>query len=486
MQTTLHTQGIYARISIHNTDMAMDTSHDTLRATFWKPALTVGKGPRYLRLASFIEQSVADGRLRPGDRLPAQRELASWLGIDFTTVTRAYNRARDRSAIEGRGPLGTFVSKPRVALDQVLDLGMNIPPAPAGQFLGELLQKGIDEVLRHTDASMLMAYQLGDGGVADRQAGTLWLAPMLGTLDPADVLVCPGAQATLAALLLTETERDETVLCEPIVYPGVRSAARSLGRRLEGVATDADGMLPDALAAAAREHRARIVYLNPTLQNPTTRTMSERRRRELLAVADKLDLTLIEDDPYWRLMPDAPTPLARLSPHRVHYVSTLSKCLTPGLRTAYVRLADGRKRDVFLSTLHSFALMAPPLMAGLATQWIHDGTADRIMDGVKEAAAQRQAIAADILGDASAPPIQGIHLWHELPAPWTARELTMAARAEGLAVTPADAFCLSSDAPNAIRISLGGVRDPERLSSALKRLRSLLREAPPSLRAAVV
>ncbi len=101
----------------------MDASHDTLRATFWKPALSTGKGPRYLRLASFIEQSVADGRLWPGDRLPAQRELASWLGIDFTTVTRAYNRARDRHAIEGRGPLGTFVSTPRIAIDQVLDLG---------------------------------------------------------------------------------------------------------------------------------------------------------------------------------------------------------------------------------------------------------------------------------------------------------------------------------------------------------------------------
>ncbi|AJC23132.1 GntR family transcriptional regulator [Pandoraea pulmonicola] len=448
--------------------------------------MTTGKGPRYLRLASFIEQSVADGRLRPGDRLPAQRELASWLGIDFTTVTRAYNRARERQAIEGRGPLGTFVSTPRVAFDQVLDLGMNIPPAPAGLFLGELLQTGIDEVLRHTDASMLMAYQLGEGGIADRQAGALWLAPMLGALSPSDVLVCPGAQATLAALLLTAAGHDDTVLCEPIVYPGLRSAARSLGRRLESVAVDGDGMLPDALAAAVQQHRARVVYLNPTLQNPTTRTMPKQRRRELLAVAEKLDLTLIEDDPYWRLAPDAPPPLARLAPHRVHYLATLSKCLTPGLRTAYVRLADARQRNTFLSTLRSFALMAPPLMTGLATQWIHDGTADRIMDGVKEAAAQRQAIAADILGDGHAAPVPGIHLWHALPAPWTARELTMAARAEGLAVTPADAFCLSSDAPNAIRISLGGVQDAERLANALKRLGALLQEAPPSDRAAVV
>ncbi|VVE57881.1 GntR family transcriptional regulator [Pandoraea pneumonica] len=464
----------------------MDASHDTLRATFWKPALTAGKGPRYLRLASFIEQAVADGRLRPGDRLPAQRELASWLGIDFTTVTRAYNRARERNAIEGRGPLGTFVSTPRVTFEQVLDLGMNIPPAPADLFLGELLQQGIDEVLKHTDASMLMAYQLGDGGIADRQAGALWLAPMLGELDASQVCVCPGAQATLAALLLTETSRDETVLCEPIVYPGLRSAARTLERKLVAVPTDHDGMLPDALSAAVREHGARVVYLNPTLQNPTTRTMPETRRRQLLDVAETLNLTIIEDDPYWRLAHRAPPPLARLAPHRVHYIATLSKCLTPGLRTAYLRLADIRRRDLFLSTLNAFALMAPPLMTGLATQWIHNGMADRILAGVRSAAAQRQAIAADVLGEPGAAPEQGIHLWQSLPAPWTARELTMAARAEGLAVTPADAFCLSPEAPNAIRISLGGVRDPERLGSALRRLKTLLGEAPPSIHAAVV
>ncbi|MBN4667952.1 PLP-dependent aminotransferase family protein [Pandoraea nosoerga] len=479
----------------------MDAFHDTLRATFWKPALATGKGPRYLRLASFIEQSVADGRLRPGDRLPAQRELASWLGIDFTTVTRAYNRARERHAIEGRGPLGTFVSTPRVALDQVLDLGMNIPPAPADIFLGELLRQGVDEVLRHTDASRLMAYQLGDGGMADRQAGALWLAPMLGSIEPSEILVCPGAQATLAALLLADTARDDTVLCEPIVYPGLRSAARTLGRHLEAVATDGEGMLPDALAARAREHGARLVYLNPTLQNPTTRTMPEQRRRELLELAETLDLTFIEDDPYWRLARNAPPPLARLAPHRVHYVATLSKCLTPGLRTAYVRLADASRRDAFLTALRAFALMAPPLMTGLATQWIHNGMAERILAGVSAAAAQRQAIAAGILGGGRIAKeakqtretkgtneaiAQGIHLWQPLPAPWTARELTMAARAEGLAVTPADAFCLAPDAPNAIRISLGGVKEPERLASGLRRLASLLREAPPSLRGAVV
>lgn len=470
----------------------VDDPQDTLRAAFWKPALSIGKGPRYLRLAAWIEQAVADGRLRPGDRLPSQRELATWLGIDFTTVTRAYTEARERRAIEGRGPLGTFVSSPQVAFEQMLDLGMNIPPAPEDMYLGQAMKEGVGDVLTHTDASMLMAYQLGGGSAADRHAGALWLAPMLGDLDEAMVAVSPGAQAALAALILSTTRPGDVILAEPLVYPGLRTAATTLERRIEAVDMDADGMRPDALLAAARLHGARLVYLNPTLQNPTAHTMPLKRRRELLAVAEQHDLKIIEDDPYWRLATDAPPPLARLAPQRVYYVATLSKCLTPGLRTAYAVLPEARMRERFLAALNAFALMAPPLMTGLATQWIHNGTADRILAGVRAAAKTRQQLAAGILGTPGGATKgkratqEGIHLWHPLPAAWKARELTLAARTEGLAVVASDAFSLRPDAPDAIRISLGGVRDEAQLTSALKRLKGLLDGSPQGQTGALV
>lgn len=99
-------------------------------------------------------------------------------------------------------------------------------------------------------------------------------------------------------------------------------------------------MLPDMLEQACRRHQPALVYLNPTLQNPTALTMPERRRKELAAIARRCKVRIVEDDPYWRLADAAPPPFAALAPEQVIYISTLSKCLTPGLRVAFVLIRD--------------------------------------------------------------------------------------------------------------------------------------------------
>jgi DNA-binding transcriptional MocR family regulator len=237
-------------------------------------------------------------------------------------------------------------------------------------------------------------------------------------------------------------------------------------------------MLPDALASAAAEHGARVVYLNPTLRNPTANSMPVARREQIVAIARQHDLRIIEDDPYWALCESAPAPLARLAPERTSYISTLSKALTPGLRTAYVVTPDAASRSVFLSSLRAVTLMSMPVMTSLATQWIHDGTAGRLLEGVRAEARERQAMAARILRP-EAPVVEGIHLWLPLPARWTARSLTMTARLEGLAVTPSDAFSTGDPKEQAIRISLGGVKDRMRLKQGLDRLMQLMEAGDP-------
>lgn len=432
-------------------------------------------GPRYVQVVRFIERTIADGRLRPGDRLPPQRQLARALGIDLTTVTRAYAEARERHLLHARGAMGTFVSAPRFETAQVVDLGMNLPPPPDGIDLGALLRRGIDQVLTHADSHLLMSYHPGGGSAADRAAGAAWMTPMLGRVDETHVVTCPGAQSALAALLLSLTAPGDAVLVEEVLYPGVISAAAQLNRRLVAVACDSDGMLPDALDEAVREHAAPLLYLNPTLRNPTATTMPEGRRRALAAMAARHDLQIVEDDPYWTLADDAPAPLARHAPERTHYIATLSKALTPGLRTAYVVSPDAAARSAFLASLRAVTLMSTPVMTSLATQWIHDGTAASLLQGVRTEALERQRMAARILcPDRWNEPAQGIHLWLPLPDRWTGRSLAIAARLEGLAVTPAEAFSAGKPPGEAIRVSLGGVKDRLRLKHSLDRLASLL------------
>jgi DNA-binding transcriptional MocR family regulator len=451
---------------------------DETHAVAWIGQFVQHGGPRYLQIADFIEQALSDGRLKPGDRLPPQRRLAALLDVDLTTITRAYDEARRRHLLQGQGARGTYAAAPKVELAQLLDLSMNIPPPPAGVDFDDMLKQGLAQVLLRTDSSMLMNYHLGGGSPADRAAGAAWLAPLFGKLDAEHIAVCAGAQSALAALILAMSRPGDAILAEPAVYPGLLSAAGQLGRRVVPVAVDEAGMLPDQMENACVKHRATLLYLNPTLQNPTTHTMPAVRRRELLRAAARHGVHIIEDDPYSLLAADAPPPLALMSPAQVTHIATLSKCLAPGLRTAFVLLHDAQSRDRFMMAMRSLVLMPTPLTTALTTQWIHDGAAQQLLAGVREEARARQRMARQLLAGKADATADGIHLWLELPGYWTAPELARVAQGEGLAVTSSEAFSSGPRPPNAIRISLGSIQDSRRLAAALRKLSQLLARRP--------
>jgi DNA-binding transcriptional MocR family regulator len=452
----------------------------------WLPRLAVQGGPRFLQIADALQSAVADGSLKPGDRLPPQRRLAAQLDVDLTTVTRAYDEARRRQLLEGRGARGTYVAAPKVALTTIVDLSMNTPPPPDGVDFDDLLKQGLSQVLMRTDNDLLMTYHLGGGSDADRKAGARWLAPMFGRLDARQLVVCPGAQAAIAASILALTAPGDVILAEPMSYPGLGAAAAQFGRHVVSVEADRHGMVPEMLEAACGRHKPGLIYLNPTLQNPTAVTMPERRRKALAAVAKRCNVRIVEDDPYWRLAEAAPPPIATFAPDQVVYISTLSKCLTPGLRVAFVLLRDPHERERFLAALRAFALMAAPLTAALATQWILDGSADGLLAGVRGEARLRHRMARTLLAGRYSGAGDGLHVWLELPAYWTASQLAQAADREGIAVTPADAFATSGGSVNAIRISLGSIQDRGQLQAGLQRLSQLLARRPEPSDAAVV
>lgn len=455
----------------------MNAPHDP-NLPSWLPRLVMLGEPRFLQIADALQAAVVAGSLKPGDRLPPQRQLAAQLGVDLTTITRAYDEARRRQLLEGRGARGSYVAAPRVELTARLDLSMNTPPPPDGVDFDDLLKQGLSQVLRGMNGELLMSYHLAGGSDFDRQAGAQWLKPMLGPVDSRQVLVCPGAQAAIAALILALTKPGDVILAEPMGYPGLRAAASQFGRQLITVGADRHGMVPERLEEACRRHQPRLLYLNPTLQNPTAVTLSARRRQEIARIARRCDVRIIEDDPYWLLADAPPPPVATHAPDQVSYISTLSKCLTPGLRVAFVLIRAPHERERFLAALKSFALMASPLSAALATQWILDGSAAGLMEGVRKEARRRHWMARDILAGRYQGTGDGLHAWLELPAHWPPSELARAANSEGIAVTPAQAFAMDSGSVNAIRISLGGVRDRDLLQAGLRGLSDLLARRP--------
>ena len=439
----------------------------------WIPVLEAGPRPVYLKIVDALADARSNGRLQPGDRLPPQRELARLLRVDLTTVTRAFSEARRRNLIDAMAGRGTFIT-PGEPEEPILDLSMNIPPAPAGLNLPALIRTGVEGLLKRSSAEALLSYHPGPGSPVERAVGSSWLAAAGDRLPVDRVVVGSGAQALLTAVVLSQTREGDTILADALTYPGLIALAETTGRRLAAVGNDHDGMRPDDLEQVARKHGAHILYLNPTLQNPTASVISEGRRRELARMAEKLKLTIIEDDPYSRLLAAPPPAFLTLAPERTFHVATLAKCISPFLRTAFLAAPDAHAAERIAAAIRGTTMMAPPLMTGLACEWLRSGLAGEITNAVRAEAEARQEIARSILPKGFVASGSSLHLWNPLQSQLRSAELADIARRRGLAISPAEEFAVGQDFANGFRLALGAMPNRERLMEGLESLASIL------------
>lgn len=450
----------------------------------WTPDLSGRGAPRYLAIADAIASDIDTGRLAPSDRLPPQRSLAAVLGIDFTTVARGYVEAQRRGLIESRVGQGTFVSGAvrrrhpiMVRHPEIVDLSMNLPPEPDDPELLDRMQDGWNAISR--DLVLLMRYQ-GFGGVsADKGAASAWLSRR-GLVPRQDrVFIVPGAHPALVAIFGLLARPGDTILSESITYPGARSIAGQLGLTLTGLPMDDEGVDADAFANACHRLSPKALYLNPTLLNPTTHTISESRRLALTAIARRYGVPIVEDDPYGLLLRDAPPAFAALAPELTWHIAGLAKCLGAGLRVAYVVVPDGRSGWSFAASMRSATVMASPVTVALATRWINDGTADALVAAIQHESAERQALAAAVLQgiQVRADPA-GFHLWLSLPPPWTRSAFVGHTRTTGIGIVASDAFVTDGTAPEAVRVCLGGPASRTQVRDALEFMAHALEGSP--------
>ncbi len=449
----------------------------------WRPRLIDGTSGKSLGLVEALEADIRSGTVGPGDRLPPQRAIAEALGIDLTTVTRAFNEARRRGLIEAQAGRGTFVSEghdPFRRARPLVDLSMNIPPQPTAVDFRRLLSQGIAGILGSTRGLLSLQYQDSAGADADRRAAAKWLSLRIETITEDRIVVTAGAQSALFAICDLLFRKGDTILAGEVTYPGLKAVAAQQGLKLEPLAMDRYGLIPDALERACRESAPKALYLIPAIDNPTTATLPESRRRAIAALARKNGLTLIEDDPYSPLTPKRMTALAEVAGDITWHIATLSKCATPSLRVAYVAAPDATLATRLAAVLRATVLMAPPLMTALASRWIADGTLADLALAIRVENVARQKLAAAILADHhfAADP-HGHHLWLRLPAPWRATDFADYADRAGVSIVPSAAFTIGDDAHEAVRLSLGIAPDQGALEDGLHQLAALL--SAPSL-----
>ncbi len=451
----------------------------------WIPDLSRSDKPRYLAIADLIAEDLKAGRLAVGDRLPPQRRLARELDIDFTTVARGYVEAQKRGLVEARVGQGTFVTAmPRperrpahAPRHEIVDLSMNLPPEPTDPALIERMQEGLAEVGR--DLVALLRYQGFGGSPADKDAASAWLSRR--ALVPAQerVFVTPGAHPALLGIFTLLAKPGDTILCEALTYPGARSIAAQLGLRLVGLPMDRDGIDPDAFAEACVRLAPKAIYLNPTLQNPTTLTIPEGRRTAIAQVARHHHVPIVEDDAYGFIPAHGLPPFAAIAPDLTWHVAGLAKCIGAGLRAAYVVVPEAKAGWPFAAALRAANVMASPLTVALATRWIEDGTADTLLRFIRAESAARQQMAAQILppGSFRADPLS-FNLWVELPEPWTRSAFVGHMLSTGIGVVASDVFAAAGTPPEAARVCLGGPVDREKVRGALEYMAHALAHSP--------
>lgn len=455
--------------------------------TIWCPDLSTHAGPRYKALAEAIDVAIGEGQLEPGRKMPPQRDLAYRLGVTVGTVSRAYALAEQRGLVRGEVGRGTFVKSGQTAEgfrnpmidgdDDLIKLTVNTQPDDS---IKKLVASSLNTLAStRLPIGELMAYTPKGGLDPHRDAAARWASRVGCTFPPERTLITGGAHQAIAVALSALTRAGDTVLSEQLVFSGFKRVAMRLGVTLCGAALDREGIRPDALDAAAKATGAKVVLVNPTSHNPTTATMSEERRRQIVAVAERHDLILVEDDVYGQLPEDRPPPLAALAPERTVYITTASKAVAPNLRFG-VLVAPERLFDRLADAQSDLFLACPALMAALFTQWLDDGTADHLVERQRTEAAARQAIAADCLEGIAydAEPIS-YHLWLPLPEPWRSSTFVEAVRERGVAVDPAYIFAVGPERePHAIRISLSAARNRDRLRQALSVVRQSLLSGP--------
>ena len=462
--------------------------------------------PLYQQLRDQIKQRIFSGSLPAGTRLPPERTLANTLGVNRTTVVNAYRDLAAEGLVEGRVGHGTVVMPPPTpppdgpvrpmhwasmseSEDPVVsdinavvrrsgsisfahgEMSPDLFPAPA---LGQLF----------TRAFASGKAPLGYGPVAGYLPLREAIAARMGGTAPGEVLVLSGSQLALYLISRVLLQPGDTAVVEVPSYINTLGIFESAGVRIVPAPVDRDGMQVDGLAEVFLRYRPKLLFTVPNFHNPLGVTMSLARRRQLLTLAARHQVGIVEDDPYGELQfAGDPVPsLKSLDPGGyVIYVSSFSKSVTPGLRLAWLSAPPAVVERI------AAARGTLDFRAALLNQWVMDaflreGQMDDHLAQLRPVLHRRRDALVAALRHHMPPgvtwhvPNGGYHLWCTLPRPLRARRLLSEAAREGVAFIPGDYYGPGDEARRGIRLNFTYPREPEiaegvrRLAAAVRRI----------------
>jgi DNA-binding transcriptional MocR family regulator len=431
----------------------------------------------YLRLADTIAAEIEGGRLRPGDRLPPQRDFAYKRKIAVSTASRVYTELLRRGLVVGEVGRGTFVagdarrgvaapSEPRAIR---IDLEFNYPMLPNQTAL---IAKSLDGLEKPPALDAALRQATSGGTPAVRSVAAAFLSQGAWSPSPEQLVFTGNGRQSIAAALAAVVPTGGRCGVEALTYPFIKGIAARLGISLVPLAMDEGGVRPDAVQKAHREAHLSAIYIQPAIQNPLGITMIPARRTDLLRVVEKLDLPIIEDNVYGFL--DDEPPFAALAPDSCILIDSLSKKVAPGLTLGFI-VPPQRLRESMMASVRSGGWTASGFAFAAAQRMMADGTVAELTRLKRLDARARQKLAADHLSGFEIQTNEKCyHLWLTLPAHWRSQTFVAVAARRDIALTPSTTFAVSpGHAPNAVRLALAAPT-MDQLGTGLSTLTAML------------
>jgi 2-aminoadipate transaminase len=474
--------------------------------------------PLYRQICQRLREAILSGELAEGVRLPTERALAHELGVNRTTVMNAYNELASEGLVEGHVGRGTLVRRNHFAYDGEnfdqeaswllgLPVGEREMLGPDAHLLSELAamgeRKDIISFAAGTPAPDLLPAEMlsaifADGLLNARQSA-LGYSPVEGLLslrrgiaarmrkrgvaiDAQHILILSGSTQGIGLTARLLLNPGDEVVVEVPTYLGAIQTFRALGVRVIGVPTDSDGMRVDLLETILVRHRPRLIYIQPTFQNPTGVVMSPERRRRLLLLAKRYQTPILEDDPYGEMYFEGkePQPLIAMDSHKqVLYLSTYSKTLAPGLRVAWLAAPEPMIERL---SLHKqiFDLNTNAIGQWAVSEILQRGLMDSHLTKLRQRYQRKRDLILQAIGThwpedvRVSRPQGGFHLWCRLPGDMRARSLLREAAQEQVAFAIGEPFHVDGGGQQRFRLSFA-YPEEERIEEGVRRIGNAMR-----------
>ena len=470
--------------------------------------------PLYQQIKTYLRQGILSGSLAPDTRLPASRQLARDLGVNRITVETAYAELEADGLIFAKVGSGTYILpvRPLPPISKVAygtpwplwQQGLRVKAEASGVgMLNEAYAAAEHpELINFSDGSgdshlfpvddfrkVLQSIMRRDGISALDYGERSGYAPLRSTLahilasqglqtQPENILITAGSQQALSLVSQLLLKPDDVILVESPTYAGVLDLFRSLNFKVVGIPTDEQGMQVEMLEELLQQHHPKLIYTIPNFHNPTGTCLSSPRRRDLLVLADRYNVPILEDDFVGDLRYDGRTQpsLKALDPGgRVIYISTFSKMLMPGLRVGFL-VADGPVYDSLVDFKYVNDLATSTLIQRALETYVtvgryqaHLRRSCQVFRKRRDAMlmAIQHYLPEDVRMDT---PQGGLFIWLRLPDHLSSEKLLALAHEEGVDFVPGNRFFPdNTNGKDWLRLNFV-VQTPDKIEEGIQRM----------------